>query len=313
MRIAIMGTGGLGGYFGAKLAFANMDVVFIARGELLRSISQNGIKVHSPKGDFAIKSIQATDNPNLIGPVDLILLCVKTYDLDGALQSLLPLIGPHTTVIPLLNGFEHIAKMKAVLGDSHVLGGISMTFARKGEPGVVHHLADLDHYQIEFGEWEGTISQRCQQVQEVWEQADVKGIAVSNIAERMWWKLAGICGAGVFAVARGDKSKVWIPETQALFHGAISEVVAIARSQQILLDDALPDKFVNVIVNAPATYKPSLLTDLEQGRRLEIASTNGFISRLGKDLNIATAVNDFIYACLKPHMNGSVLANKPAS
>jgi 2-dehydropantoate 2-reductase len=306
MKIAIMGTGGLGGYFGAKLAHAGMDVVFIARGEVLRRISENGLQVYSPNGDFAVHPIQATDNPGQVGPVDLILVCVKTYDLENALPTLLPLIAPHTMVLPVLNGVEHIASMQAALGEEHVLGGMSMTNAFKGAPGSVHHLADLGQYQIEFGEWEGTISPRCQKLQGTLEQAGIRGVAVSNIVERMWVKLSGICGASVFAVARGDKSKVWIPETQALFHQATSEVVAIAQSQQIPLPDTLPDNAVNLVGTFPPTYKPSLLVDLEQGNRLEVEATNGYISHRGKALQIATPANDFIYACLKPHAAPSV-------
>lgn len=303
MKTVIMGTGGLGGYFGAKLAHAGKDVHFIARGELLRAITQNGLKVQSPYGDFAVDSIHATDNPSEIGPVDLILLCVKTYDLENAIPSLIPLIDAQTAVLPLLNGVEHIARLQAALGAEHILGGISTVSARKGEPGIVHHVANLGQFQLEFGEWDGMISSRCTQIQHQFEQAEIGGTAVANVVERMWWKLTAYCGAGVFAAARGDKSKVWIPEIEALVRRTISEAVAVAHVRQIAVDDTLPDKFVNVVENAPSTYKPSLLVDLEKGSRLEIEATNGYISRLGRELNIAVPANDFIYACLKPYVN----------
>lgn len=308
MKIAIMGTGGLGGYFGARLANAGLDVTFIARGETLQSIHTKGLQVHSPQGDLAINPVQATDNPGDIGPVDLVLLCVKSYDLENGIEAIQPMIGPETIIIPVQNGVAHIARLQAALGKKHVFGGISMISAYKGEPGIIHHVADAGQYQLEFGEWSQPVSPRCQQIQQMWQQAGVSGVAVDNIAERMWWKLALFCGAGMFAVARGDKSMVWMPETQALAHRILAEVVAVAQAQQIPLADSLPDDFVKLAEseNVPPTYKPSLLVDLEQGNRLEVQATNGFISRLGKELNVPTPANDFIYACLKPHMNGAL-------
>ena len=305
MRIAIMGTGGLGGFFGARLAQAGMDVTFIARGESLRVMRDQGLQLHSPNGDFTIHPVQATDTPAEVGPVDLVLLCVKSYDIDAAIDAMRPMIGPATMVIPVQNGVGHVDRLRDALDEPHVLGGMSMVNAHKGAPGVIHHVTDAGQYQLEFGEWGQPVSARCEQVQQLWAAAGISGVAVDNIMERMWWKLAVFGGAAVFAVARGDKGTVWIPEVQALNRQLIEEAVAVAHAQQIPLADTLPEEVRNIADGLPPTYKPSVLVDLEQGRRLETEAINGHISRLGKALGVPTPANDFVYACLKPHMGGA--------
>ena len=306
MKTAIMGTGGLGGYFGAKLAHAGMDVTFIARGETLRALRENGIQVHSPHGDFAVDSVQVTDDPGEVGPVDVVLFCVKSYDLDSAVEAVQPMVGPDTILIPVLNGVGHIQRLQAALGEQHVLGGLTMINAHKGEPGRFQLVADAGQYQLEFGEWTGPISTRCEQAQQLWEQAGITSIAIDNIVDRMWWKLGAICGVGVFAAARGDKDKVWMPEIETLVHQVIAEVAAVAQAQQIPLPDSLPDDIVKIAGNLPGTYKPSLLVDLEHGRCVEAEAIYGFVSQIGKELNVDTPANDFVYAVLKPHMNGTL-------
>jgi len=304
MKIAIMGTGGLGGYIGGCLAHSGQDVTFIARGESLQVIGEKGLQVHSPRGDFLVNPVQATDNPDDVGPVDLVLFSVKSYDAENALESMRPMVGPKTTVLPVLNGIEHIAKMQAGLDAQQVLGGMAMINAHKGVPGVIHHVADIGQYQLEFGEWGGGISPRCEQIQKVLTKAGLGAVAVPNISERMWWKLAGFSGMAIFAVMRGDKATVWTAETRALIHKAISEAVAVAKAQGIPLTDTLPDDVLKLAENLPPDYKPSLLVDLEQGSRLEMEAITGALSRLGKEADVPTPVNDFIYACLKPYVNG---------
>ncbi len=202
MKIAVMGTGGLGGYFGACLAHSGKDVTFIARGESLQTMHAKGLQVHSPRGDFLVDPVKATDVPGEIGVVDLILFCVKTYHVDDVLESMRPMIGAETVILPMLNGIEHVAKMQTAYGEQHVLGGLAMINAHKGIPGVVHHVADSGQYQLEFGEWAGTTSSRCTAIYDIFNEAGLDTAAVPNIAERMWWKLAVFCGAIVLAVAR---------------------------------------------------------------------------------------------------------------
>jgi 2-dehydropantoate 2-reductase len=241
--------------------------------------------------------------------VDLILFCVKTYDVDDALERMQPMVGSETAILPVLNGIEHVAKMQVRLGEQYVLGGLAMISVHKGKPGVIYHVADAGRYQLEFGEWAGGISSRCEQIQEVLSEAGLDTTAVSNIAERMWWKLAAFSGVIVLAVMRGDKATVWAEETKVVVHKAVSEAVAVATAQGISIAGTLPDNVVKLGDKLPPDYKPSLLVDLEQGNRLELEAITGFLTRLGKEGNVPTPTHDFIYACLKPYVNGAALSS----
>jgi 2-dehydropantoate 2-reductase len=305
MKIAVMGTGGLGGYFGGVLARNEHKTSFIARGENLHAMREQGLKVLSPQGDFLVSPVQVTDRPDEVGVVDLILFCVKSYDVDDALKLIQPMVGPETVVLPMQNGIEHIANLQACLGEQPVLGGLVMINAHKHAPGVVQHVADSGRYQLEFGEWSGGESTRCARLQAIFTQAGLTTAASQNISERMWWKLAVFSGASVLAMLRGAISRVWTAETKALLHQAVAEAVAVAATQGILLPASLPDDVVELGNRLPPEYKPSLLVDLERGNRLEMEAITGFVTRLGKRTNVPTPVNNFVYACLKPYVNGS--------
>lgn len=311
MKIAIMGTGGLGGYFGAQLARAGQEVTFIARGEMLGAMRDNGLQVDSPLGDFKIDPVRVTGNSSEIGPVDLVLCCVKNYHLDTAIEGMKPLIGPDTLVLPLLNGIEHIEKLRTALGPDHVLGGLAVISVHKGEPGTIRHVGNPAgaQYQIEFGEWGQPISDRCMLVERIWDNTGVGVKAIDNIEERMWQKLAFISSTSVFAVARGNKGTVWIPEIRAISRQILAETVAVANARQVAMPENYPDDRVSAMDLTPSAFKPSLLVDLEKGNRLEVEAMNGYISRLGKELHIDTPANDFVYACLKPHVEGSAQAS----
>jgi 2-dehydropantoate 2-reductase len=304
MKIAVMGTGGLGGYFGGMLARAGEDVTFIARGEHLETMREHGLQVFSPRGDFWVKPVQATADPEEVGVVDLILFCVKSYDAAAALQSIKPMIGQDTLVIPVQNGIEHIAAMQAALGEKHVLGGLSMINAYKSAPGVIRHLTN-PALQLEFGEWPTGVSPRCEQIQAVLADAGLTTAAVPNICEGMWRKLALFSGLSVFAVLRGPIGSVWSPEAEAVIKQAVAESVAVATAGGSVLSSTLPDFINGLNAKVPPSYKPSLLLDLECGNRLEVEAVSGVVARLGRKNQIPTPVNDFVYACLKPYINGS--------
>lgn len=307
MKIAVMGTGGLGGYFGGTLARDGADVTFIARGKQLEAMAAHGLQILCPDADFLVNPVQVTDSPEEVGITDLILFCVKSYDAEAALQLIKPMVGPHTVVIPVLNGIEHIAAMQAALGEDHVLGGVATPSAHKSAPGVVRVVGFATGVaQLIFGEWPAGESARCERIQAVLTDTGLTAQAVPNISESMWRKLAFISGASVLAVMRGPIGRVWSPETEALIQQAAAETVAVAVAQGITLPKNLPDGFVGWGSRMPPDYKPSLLRDLEQGNRLEMEAITGLVTHLGKKTNTPTPVNDFVYACLKPYVNGSV-------
>jgi 2-dehydropantoate 2-reductase len=312
MKIVVMGAGGLGGYLGGWLAHTGQEVTFLARGERLRVMREQGLQVRGPEGNFTLKPVAVTENPAAVGPVDLILFCVKTYDVADAAALVAPLVGAQTAVLPVQNGVRHIEQLQSILGADAILGGMTLIGAHSTIPGVVESMGTSK--LLEFGELNGDLSPRCQQIETALKKAGVDARAVPNVEERMWWKFAGICGAGVFALLRGTKAQVWgTPEVRELVRRAVAEAVAVAHAKNIELSDSFPDDAVKLFGKMPPHYKPSMLVDLEQGRRLELEAWNGALSHLGKKTGVPTPVNDFVYACLKPYVNGSASPLPPTA
>ena len=304
MKIAIMGSGGLGGYLGGCLAQAGQDVTFVARGRQLAAIRHHGLRVRSAQGEFQIKPVQATDQPAEVGAVDLILLCVKTYDLLPAAEQIKPMVGPQTAIIPVLNGIDHLETLSQIVGENSVLGGLSSMTAHVVEPGVVERVGQ--HGNVEFGETQGGMSARCEAIEQVLGIDSIQGKAAPNIRANMWQKFAGICGFGVFSVVRGDAATLRrAPEAVDLVLAAIKEGMDVAAARAVRLDAGLLDYAKTILDGLPGSFKPSMLLDLEHGRRLEIEALNGALSRLGRETGVPTPVNDFIYVCLKPFADGA--------
>ncbi len=303
MKIAVMGSGAMGGYIGGRLAQAGRDVTFIARGDHLHVIRQNGLHINSPAGDFLIKPIKVTDNPAEIGPVDLIFFCVKSYEVSSAAEMLRPMIGPQTVIIPVQNGIGHVEKIGNVLGSEHVLGGVSLIMGHVAKPGIVQHFSAPD--KLEFGEIEGGHSSRCHRIEGVLAVSGFKAAASPNINERMWWKLAAYSGVGVFCVVRGDKEMIWAtPETKVLYRQAMVEAVAVAQAKGIPLAASVPDEHIAILDTVPPQWKPSMLVALEEGHPLELDAIQGALCAIGKEVGVPTPINDFTYSCLKPYIRG---------
>jgi 2-dehydropantoate 2-reductase len=214
-----------------------------------------------------------------------------------------PLLGPETALLPVQNGIAHLEQLRAILGNEVVLGGMAMINAHSPAPGIIERPGG-PHF-LEFGEIDGEVSARCTAIAQTIKSTGMEAIVSSKIAERMWWKLVGVCGASIFCLMRASKGQVWdFAETPALMHQILSEGVAVARAHGIALAPTLPDEMVKIADTFPSRYKPSLLVDLEHGRRLEIEAWNGALVRYGKAAGVRTPVNEVIYACLKPYANG---------
>jgi 2-dehydropantoate 2-reductase len=251
----------------------------------------------------------ATDNPAEVGHVDLILFCVKSYDVAQAATMARPMVGPETVVIPIQNGIGHIEVLSQILGEDRVLGGVSLISADRAVPGVVRHKQAGD--SIEFGEIGGGFSRRCREVEQA---LAVEGINVSarpNIVERMWWKLAAYSGVGVFCLVRGDRGVVWrIPETKALYRQAVAEAVAIAQARGMHLPDSVPDEHVAILDSFPPDWVPSELVAIQVGRPLELEALQGALCAIGREAGIPTPINDIVYACLKPYVGGAAQSRR---
>ena len=300
MRIAVFGSGGVGGYFGGCLARSGEQVVFIARGEHLQAMQKNSLRVESVEGDFQVRSVQATDNPHEIGVVDVILVGVKAWQVPEAGIAMQPMVGPKTIVVPLGNGIEAPKQLSQALGAEHVLGGLCRISSFIAAPGVIRHVG-IEPY-VAFGELNNQFSERSQSLLAVFHKAGVKAEIPVDIHVAMWEKFAFISAiSGVGGVARAPVGVVRsLPETRSLLRGAIEETLALARSDQVELSEDFVSGILSFIDGLPWDTTPSLQRDLIAGQPSELSAQNGAVVRLGRERGLLTPVNDFIYQSLLP-------------
>lgn len=305
MKIAIMGSGGSGGFYGGRMAKAGEDVVFIARGANLEAMRQKGLRVESPTvGDFELPNVQVTDDPSTVGPVDVVFFCVKTYSLEEAARSIVPLVGGETVVIPLLNGVDIAERVGAVVGMNAMLGGCAFVSANIAAPGTIRHQV-MD--RLMFGALEGGASSRTEAIHAMLTSAGIQAELSPDIRKEIWSKFVGFNAiSGVASVARiPGKAVMDDPDTRALYVDSMREVMELAQRQGISLDPNLSDTLVSIMDGWPPQAKPSMLLDLEHGHRLEVESIQGTVVRLGEKLQVPTPVNRFIYTALKPNAAGA--------
>ncbi len=308
MRIAVMGTGGTGGYFGGLLARAGEEVAFIARGAHLEAIRKNGLAVKSVlAGDFTI-SATATDDPGDIGPVDFVLFCVKAYDNAVAAEQIRPLIGPETIVLSVQNGIDNEQQIGEVIGPDPILGCVSYVSSTIKSPGVIAQTGGPG--TIVFGEMHGGTSARAETLQSTLQNSGITAELHSDIQTALWQKFLGICGVnGVTALTRLPMGEiVACEETLSLMRGTMEEVEAVARANGVNLPEGCVDQSMEFFSSVEPSVRGSMYYDLAAGRRLELEVLNGTVVRLGSEYEIPTPINFAIYAALKPYLNG-----KPSS
>ncbi len=304
MRIAIMGSGGVGGYFGGLLAQAGEEVTFVARGDHLEALRTHGLTIRSRlTGDFT-RAVSATDTPGTIGEVDLVLFCVKTYDLDAAAAQLLPLIGPHTMVLPLQNGIDSPERLVRILGPNSVLGGVAYVISTCVAPGVIAHYG-LN--RIIFGERNGGTSKRTEQLRDMFSRTAITGELHPDIRVPLWEKFILLAASGgVMAMTRLTTGQILAcPETSALFRGAIEEAAAVGRALGVPLPKDCVDQHWALMSGLDPSTRGSMSHDVMAGRRLELESLNGTVVRLGRQAGVATPLNFAVYAALKPYIEGA--------
>lgn len=305
MKIAVLGAGGIGGFLGGALARSGEDVSFIARGNHLQAIRERGLTVNSVSlGRFQVKAI-ATDKPSDIGLVDLVLFCVKAYDTEPALQMVGPLVGDQTAVLSFQNGVENEDKIARALGKQHVLGGIISVESFIAEPGYIVQTAGP--FAMAIGEMNGEITSRAKSVHECLTRAGLKVDLSTRIRELLWEKLLFIAPtAGMCSVSRAPIGDILgFEPTRRLYIAAMQEVEAVAKAKGVNLSSDIVMRTVAQADRINKSTKPSMLRDLERGKRLEVDALNGAVSRFGRELRIPTPVNDFISACLGIHELGA--------
>lgn len=300
MRIAIFGVGAVGGYFGGKLAQTEHDVTFIARGKHLAAIREHGLRVDSENGDFVAHPARATDDPAEIGEVDVVVLATKAWQVRDAAHAMQPLVGENTMVLPLLNGVEAPMQLAAVLGDACVLGGFCRVLSRVEAPG--HIVQGGTPPFVAFGELDSSVTQRIEQLAELFESAGVNVQRPPNIRAAMWQKLLFIASfGGLGAVTRMPAGVLRsIPETHSLLREAMQEVKDVAAARGIEMVPDAVEKGLAQVANLPHEGTASMQRDIMNGYPSELDAQNGAVVRLGEDVHIETPVHRFIYHSLMP-------------
>ncbi|HEY7677423.1 MAG TPA: 2-dehydropantoate 2-reductase [Candidatus Methylomirabilis sp.] len=301
MRVLVMGSGGVGGYYGALLARAGEEVTFVARGANLAALREGGLQVRSVLGDFAVRPVQATDDPASAGPVDLILFCVKAYDTEAAAPLVRPNVGPETAVISLQNGVEKEEQLARVLGEGAVMGGAAYIFATRVAPGTVEHRGGPR--RIIFGELLGGESARGRRIEAVLVRAGVEAELSLDVRVPIWDKFMTICGtAGSTSLTRLPIDEILAcPPSRALLEGLMAEVHRLARAQGVGLPEDAPATRMAYLEKLAKGARTSLYHDLVAGRRMELEFLHGTAVRLGRQLGIPTPLCFAVYAALKPY------------
>ena len=299
MRIAVYGAGGVGGYFGGRLARSGADVTFIARGRHLQALREHGLKVRSMQGDFQVRA-SATDDPVEVGPCEFVLFCVKTFDTDDAAARLGPLIGDGTAVVSLQNGVENEEKLARAVGDGHVMGGAAFIFAHIAGPGVIAHTGGPA--TITFGELDGRESGRANRLLASCQQAGIAAELSASIQTVLWAKLAFICAqAGLTAAVRLPIGEIRaVPSAWAAFGRLVAEVCAVAEADGTPVPPAAQQRALALAQAAEPGSFSSLHDDLVAGRRMELEALHGFVVRRAAQHGLAVPTTQAVHAILEP-------------
>jgi 2-dehydropantoate 2-reductase len=303
MRIAVVGAGGVGGYFGGRLAAAGADVAFLARGAHLNALQTRGLTIHSVNGDVHVPRVQASDDPATIGPVDVVLFTVKLYDAADAVATLPPLLGRDTVVIPFQNGVDGVDIVMRAVGREHTAGGTAYVAAVISEPGVIRHTG-LGH--LVFGELDGSRSPRLSRLYDACRTAAFQTTFSDDINVDIWTKFVRLSVfSGMTAVTRCPIGPIVAdPELFAMVVAAAREAMAVARAKGVKIPDSVITDAERSYYALPPNMKSSLLEDLERGRRLELPWLSGAVVRIGREVGVDTPTHAFINAVLRPHVNG---------
>jgi 2-dehydropantoate 2-reductase len=305
MRIAIMGAGGVGGFYGGRLAQAGHEVAFITRGEHLRAIQASGLKLVGAAGDIVIPGVRASDDPARLAPVDVVLFCVKLFDTEDAARAIAPLLSQGGTCITLQNGVDGQHRIGAIVGNDRVMGGIAFVSALIDSPGVIRYASKAP--SIQFGEADGRVSERAARFRDACVAAGIGAEVVADIRAAQWHKFVGLTvNSALTSLVRQPAGVVYHdPDILALARAMFAESAAVAAAMDVRLPDDIVEWQVRNHRNFPPGMFASMYHDLSRGRRLELDSLSGLIVRKGRELGVPTPFHSMAYACLKPYLDGS--------
>ena len=305
MRIAVIGAGGIGGPYGTSLAKAGADVTFVARGAHLAAIRENGLRVEGDRGETHIFPARVTDDIAAIGTVDVVLSCVKLWDVETVAERLRPIVKPQTAVVPLQNGVDAAERMIPFLGHEAVMGGTAFVTGAIVAPGVVRQTGT--YQRMTFGELDGQISERAERLRDLCEAAGFESVLSCDIMVPVWEKfLLMVPASGLNALTRLPLGK-WRehPELVALYDAALRETVAVGLAEGVRLSPDSIENRMAMMRSMPPYHMTSMGNDLMRGNRLELPWFAGKVVELGRRHRIPTPTNGFIYAALKPYVNGA--------
>jgi 2-dehydropantoate 2-reductase len=304
MRIAVVGAGGVGGAYGAALAHAGADVTFIARGAHLAAMKSEGLKVESPRGNTHLVPTRATDDPRSVGPVDVVLFCVKLWDVESAGAAIKPMVAANTAVIPLQNGVDAADRLASILGKQAVMGGVANISATIAEPGLIRQTGMV--MRMVFGELDGSKSPRAEAFAALCGKAGIDGVLSTSILTELWMKFILLASnASIMALTRLPVGKLRDdPDIAPWFATAYEEVAAVGRAAGVALPADAVDKTLNFNRNAPPQLMASMGVDLLRGNRIELPWLSGKVVELGKKYSVPTPTHAFMYATLKPYIMG---------
>lgn len=298
MKIGIMGTGGIGGYFGGLLARGGFDIHFVARGKHRQAILEDGLQIVSSQGSFQVM-IHVTSEPHEIGPVDLLLFCVKSYDTESVARFAAPMIEQNTVVLTLQNGIDNAEKLIREYGEERIMAGTAFVEASIAAPGVIAHSGRAG--RIVFGELSGRKTARAEAILDMLTRAGIDTELSNDVQQVLWSKFLFICGVhGVSTLSRASLGLVLsCPETRDLVVGVMQEIEILARAQGVNLPDRVVSDAMQLAESYNKSFKCSMLRDLEWRRPMEIEALNGMVVKLGRQHGVETPLNQALYACLK--------------
>lgn len=301
----MLGAGGVGGYFGARLALAGHDVRFIARGAHAEAMRAGGLRVKSDLGDAQLRPVAVFTETRDVGAVDLVVVAVKLWDTETAVRAILPLLGTSTAVMSLQNGIDKDEIVAGVVGRERVLGGVTYVLANLAEPGLVVHSGSLQRVRV--GELDGGRSARVDAVVAAFVDGGIDAAASTDIRRATWEKFVFLAAnSAVTAVTRQTIGAVRThPATRTLLGDAMREVVTLARAEGVPIADDFVDERLRFVDTLPDDGRASMAQDLLRGGRLELDWLSGAVVRRAERLGLATPVHRTLYAALAPYANGA--------
>jgi 2-dehydropantoate 2-reductase len=304
MKIVVVGAGGVGGAFGLALAKAGADVTFIARGAHLAAMKKDGLRIEGGRGESHLFPVQATDDPSSVGPADVMLYCVKLWDLEKSAHEVKSIVGPNTAVIPLQNGVDAAERLAPIFGRDNVLGGVAQISASITSPGVLTQVGTA--MRIVFGEFDKTTSERGERFLALCQKAGFDAVLSADIRKDLWMKFIMLASnASVMSAARQPLGPLRDdPDMVAVFTAAYEEVIAVGRASGVNLPPDAIEPVLTFMRTAPYEIKPSMLLDLERGNRMELPWLGGKVVELGRKFAIPTPTHAMLYALLKGHVMG---------